>query len=272
MRKAVLAMMGVAAVTALSGCPQKGPDLDRLPVIFEAKFDKGEDLTKWQATDAKAWKLAKSDGGKCLSLHKQCDYKPRVWSPRNYILLPHVQATTFVMDLKVKSTSPKSDRPDVCLIFGYQNPAQYYYAHICNRAVEQSHAIHVVDGQPRIQITEKRSGGVVWGDKWHHVRLARVWSTGWIKVYFDDMKEPILTARDQRFDLGRIGVGTFDDLACFDDIVVRGKLREELRPVDPAYIPTVLKRPRRPGAPLPASRPSTPGRGKPAKGPPTTDD
>ena len=267
--------MGVVAVTVMSGCPPKGPDLSSLPVIFDANFEKSEDLTKWQATDAKAWKLVKSDGGQYLSLHKQCDYRPRVWSPRNFILLPKVKATTFVMDLKVKSTSPESPSPDVCLIFGYQSPAQFYYAHICDRAAEDpdrggpsSHAIHVVDGRPRMSITHYRSQGVVWGKKWHHVRLVRVWLTGSIQVYFDDMKQPILTATDeQRFDLGRIGVGSFDDLACFDDIVVRGKVREKLKPVGPGDVPSPP--PRRwvsPGQPVQPRR--LPPTSRPAKGAP----
>ena len=33
---------------------------------------------------------------------------------------------------------------------------------------------------------------------------------------------PVMTAKDKTFAYGRIGVGTFDDTADWDDIVIRG--------------------------------------------------
>ena len=45
---------------------------------------------------------------------------------------------------------------------------------------------------------------------------------GTIKVYFDDMKTPILEAKDTTFGAGQVGFGSFDDTARFDDVVVEG--------------------------------------------------
>jgi hypothetical protein len=42
-----------------------------------------------------------------------------------------------------------------------------------------------------------------------------------IKVYFDGMTEPHMEVADRTFGAGRIGIGSFDDLNEFDDIVVR---------------------------------------------------
>jgi len=47
-------------------------------------------------------------------------------------------------------------------------------------------------------------------------------SDGTIEIYFDDMQKPVMTANDNIFAYGRIGVGTFDDTADWDDITLRG--------------------------------------------------
>ena len=43
-----------------------------------------------------------------------------------------------------------------------------------------------------------------------------------IKVYFDDMKTPVMTATSDRFMQGQIGIGSFDDTAEWDDLRLYG--------------------------------------------------
>ena len=45
---------------------------------------------------------------------------------------------------------------------------------------------------------------------------------GTMKVYFDDMEKPFMTANDKTFTWGQVGVGTFDDHGNFDDFELRG--------------------------------------------------
>jgi hypothetical protein len=45
---------------------------------------------------------------------------------------------------------------------------------------------------------------------------------GRIEVYFDDMKTPIMTARDKTFTWGQVGVGSFDDTGDWADLKVHG--------------------------------------------------
>jgi hypothetical protein len=47
-----------------------------------------------------------------------------------------------------------------------------------------------------------------------------------MKVYFDNMEKPYMTAKDKTFTWGRIGIGTFDDHGNFDDVVLRGNLKK----------------------------------------------
>jgi hypothetical protein len=41
-------------------------------------------------------------------------------------------------------------------------------------------------------------------------------------VYFDNMAKPFMTAADNTFKWGRVGLGTFDDNGNWDDFELRG--------------------------------------------------
>ena len=47
------------------------------------------------------------------------------------------------------------------------------------------------------------------------VRIERRIEDGSVAVFFDDMKKPIMKARDQTFTKGLVGFGSFDDTGRF---------------------------------------------------------
>jgi hypothetical protein len=42
-------------------------------------------------------------------------------------------------------------------------------------------------------------------------------------VFFDDMSSPAMEASDRTFASGRIGIGSFDDVGMFDNVVIEGE-------------------------------------------------
>ena len=46
--------------------------------------------------------------------------------------------------------------------------------------------------------------------------------SGTIKVYFNDMKTPVMETVDKTFLFGEVGLGSFDDTGNFDNLIVRG--------------------------------------------------
>ena len=94
--------------------------------------------------------------------------------------------------------------------------------HIANKSDAHANSIFIVNGEPRVSIAKTRTEGTKWDEGWHTVRLVRDVEQGTIEVFFDDGEEPIMTAVDDNFKSGRIGVGSFDDTGQFDDIRLRG--------------------------------------------------
>jgi hypothetical protein len=189
-------------------------------VLYEQKFDGAQALKDFVMTDAKAWRFSPSNA---LELTKQSEYKPIVRSPVNIALIADKVFEDFVLEADFMQTGREYGHRDMCLFFGFQTPTNFYYTHIATAADPNAHNIFIVNGKPRTNIAKKTTKGVDWGlGVWHKVRLERKLADGSIRVFFDDMSEPIMIAEDKTFGSGYIGFGSFDDTGMVDNIVIRG--------------------------------------------------
>jgi hypothetical protein len=204
-----------AALSLLVAADDKLP-----PLVFEDDFAKGAD--RWEPSDPKGWKVIEVKDGKAYSLFQQCDYKPPHRSPLNYSIVKDVTVGDFVLEAKCKSTTKDYPHRDLCLFFGYQDKAHFYYAHLGKKTDDHCNQIFIVNGADRNKISTKTTDGTPWTDDWHHVQVVRKVEDGSIVVYFDDMKTPVMTARDKTFTWGRVGVGSFDDLGDWRDVKLYG--------------------------------------------------
>jgi len=206
--------------------PAKLPKLSQnnLPLIFSENFESGRH-DQWEPTDASAWKVIQQGENHVLNLNKKRSaYEPPVRSPYNRMLLKDVNVGSFVLDVHLQSTHPDYNHRDLCLFFGYQDNAHLYYVHLGQRMDPHANNIFVVNNEPRKSISLKTTEGTPWDHNWHHARIVRDVKEGTIKVYFDDMKTPAMQALDKNFTWGRVGVGSFDDVGNFDNILLYGEV------------------------------------------------
>jgi len=197
-----------------------------LPLAIQDDFER-DNLNGWDFTDKSAWRITRmgDEHGRVLDQFRESKYQPAVRSPLNVALVQGHDLTDFVFDVQVRSTGRDYGHRDLCLFFGHQDPSHFYYVHLGKQADDAANSIFRVDGKPRTSIAEKRTKGTPWTDGWHHVRITRTVKDGLIQVYFDDMKAPAMTAHDQTFTHGRLGVGSFDDTGMFDQVRIWGNKR-----------------------------------------------
>jgi hypothetical protein len=218
-RSFVLMVLALVAVTA--GSTPKG-----LPLVFEDDFEKG--AGRWQPTDPAGWKVIDTRQGKVFSQFKKTSsYKPPHRSPYHIALIKDITVSDFVLEAKCQSTVKDYPHRDMCLFFGYQDSAHFYYAHLGKKADAHANQIFIVNGTDRKKISTKTTPGTNWTEGWHHVKVVRTVADGKIEVYFDDMKNPAMTATDRTFAWGRVGVGSFDDTGNWDDVKLWGKKVEK---------------------------------------------
>lgn len=199
-----------------------------LPLLFRDDFEHG--MSHWQTTDpdpvAGVWKIvaAGDKGNHVLRVTGPSRYEPPYRSPLSIALLKDVKVSDFELTARVQNTAAKAGpHRDLCIMWGYQDPAHFYYVHFGAKPDPHACQIFIVNGAPRTMITEKKSAGTPWTDGWHTVKVIRRVADGVMEAYFDDMKTPAMTARDKTFAWGQVGVGTFDDNGNFDDVVLRGE-------------------------------------------------
>lgn len=194
---------------------------DKLPVVFQEDFEQGAE--RWSPQDALQWEVKKTDKGQVYSqFKKQTTYKPPHRSPTNVSVLKDVTVGDLEFVGRVRSTHPDYGHRDAVVFFGYQDPAHLYYVHLGKQADDHANQIFIVNGADRKKISITSTTGTNWDDEWHTVKIVRKVGDGTIEIYFDDLQKPVMTAKDTTFAWGRIGVGTFDDTADWDDIVLRG--------------------------------------------------
>ncbi|MFH1302826.1 MAG: hypothetical protein ABIK07_17320 [Planctomycetota bacterium] len=194
-----------------------------LPLLFHENFQSGNSK-QWEPTDDKAWKMIQQGDNQVFSLiTKKSNFEPPVRSPYNRALLKNISVSDFIFDVKLQSTIPDYGHRSLCLFFGYQDDAHFYYVHFGKKMDDHANQIFIVNDKPRTKISTKTTPGTNWDDEWHHARVVRDTESGSIKIYFDNMQEPVMTATDKTFLSGRVGIGSFDDTGNFDEILLFGK-------------------------------------------------
>lgn len=195
-------------------------------------FDTDASLEAWLPTQPDRWKI--TDGAlNLLGVSKK--YQPPFRSPHSITLLKDKVVGDFVLTAKVKTLQSARGHRDMCIFWGWQDPAKFYYVHLGEKPDPNSSQIFIVNEAARTPITKTNQGGIPWEDgEWHAVKVVRKVESGLIEVYFDDMTTPAKTAVDTTFGWGLIGLGSFDDLGMWDDVRIDGQLLDGKKTVLPA--------------------------------------
>ncbi|QDT58990.1 hypothetical protein SV7mr_14940 [Stieleria bergensis] len=221
MRPLALAALGIVStvVAVPSDGAEPADESADQSVVFEENFENG--IERWEVLDPKTWKLSKRDGSMTLEITaRSSEYKPPHRSPLHIALIKDLTLESFEMTFKVKSTKDTGNHRDCCVFFNYSDNQHFYYAHLGARPDPNSGQIMVVNEAARKNLTENKNE-TPWDSQWHQVKVVRDAASGKIEIYFDDMSKPHMSVTDKTFTKGRIGIGSFDDLNAFDEIVIR---------------------------------------------------
>ena len=211
-------------LTASCGTPPKAPGTDKSqwPVVYRQSFGTPQSVGDFEFTDAPRWKWHHEGDEHGMTLLGNSNYKPPHRSPTSIALIKDLEVEDFELHVDLKQTGRNYGHRDMCLFFGFQSQERFYYTHLATSPDANAHNIFRVSHAARANIAPVAKNGIDWGDNvWHHVRVERRVKEGVIRVYWDNSKEPILVAKDNTFDWGRIGFGSFDDSGIVTNIVVR---------------------------------------------------
>lgn len=225
---AILAgLLALGAAGCASHRPEANPAGEQVPpgysLLFYQDFEEATARDDFVFTDAKAWELRLGGAEGTLDLVRQSNYEPPHRSPVNIALIRNWKFRDFVLEVNLLQTGRVYNHQDMCIFFGFQDPAHFYYTHIAVTPDDHAHNIFIVDDAPRTKLADNPDEGVTWGQNvWHTARLERNVQSGTIRVFFDNMETPILQADDTSFGEGYIGFGSFDDDGKVDNVKIWG--------------------------------------------------
>jgi hypothetical protein len=132
-----------------------------------------------------------------------------------YSLIKGLSFNDFIFTAKARSTEDFSSNPssDYNIVFGFQNPLNYYYMMFSSYA-QNSQLFRVVNGVREI-ISD--ADWAVPDNDYHDIMIERTGVV--IRVYFDQWM--LLEASDSTFGSGRVGIGGYNDASLWDDIDAR---------------------------------------------------
>ena len=185
----------------------------------EAEVHPLQQRAQWQLEDPAAWQWQGDGKATTLVLRKPSHCTPKVRRPFNLAWFAGAEWASFTLTAEVRLDVFNNGNNDLCLTFGALGESQFYYAHLGESADAAHLQLHVVNHADRKPITTNRAKTLPWKpNHWHQVRLVRDAETGGIKVWFDE--ELVLEGTDKTFGKGRIGLGSFDDLGAFRNVVI----------------------------------------------------
>ena len=139
------------------------------------------------------------------------------------------ELTDVAIDAEVRLDEPVSvSNRDVIVVWNYQGPKRFYYAHFSqDNTIYPHNGIFVVDNADRRRIDDQWNGSVgappaVTDAAWHDVRVEYDADSGAIAAYVDGAAEPLMTATDTTFAGGRVGFGSFDNYGRARHVRVTG--------------------------------------------------
>lgn len=196
-----------------------------LPLLGTFDFESGS-AEGWEPNNPAHWRVAERDGSMVYELTAPGE-QGKVRAPTAWSLIAGHNVTSFALTGRLKCLAdPDNPHRDICIFFHFQDPTHFYYVHYSASSDESHNIIGLVNGADRVKINAEPAGKSVFrltDTEWHNFKITYDAASGRIEAFLDDLETPILTAVDKTLGHGLVGVGSFDDTGCFDDIRLSGE-------------------------------------------------
>ena len=135
----------------------------------------------------------------------------------DYTLFNLATYGSFTMTLRARTADPPSNAwRDYLVIFGYQDPENYYYVFFNASDDDETNGIIKRENGVITEISELGLPPTIVDGLYHDIEISRIGAN--ITVRMDGVTK--YTATDSTFGTGKIGLGAFNDSAYFDDVNV----------------------------------------------------
>ena len=123
------------------------------------------------------------------------------------------------MELDIMPIGSDSAMKEICILAAVRDSLQYYYIQLADVADSLSNGIFLVNRTINRKISAGETRAVTWDEnRWHHIRIERDIVKRTFRVFFQDMKVPLMESKDYELVMGYVGFGGFVGSGGFDNI------------------------------------------------------
>lgn len=219
----VLLPLTASLVAAPDLAPAGKAPAPEFPVVFEETF--AGSLQGWTARESSVWEITGTENPN-LKLATKGEPGP-FRAPLSWIIRGDHQATgSFTITARGKCHTPLTVRGrDLLLLVAWKGPLDYHYIHFS----AENAAVHNVimrvkpDGRELLPHTTQPVPKLL-KPEWQTIRVWYDKPSGMLRCYVDDMETPMMTCKVGELPAGAVGVGSFDDMVEFDDVVLKAEV------------------------------------------------
>ena len=190
-------------------------------LVYQQNFSSDTALKDFRFSSPDSWEIKSLRENRFLECSGRSKYVPGYPSPGIMGIINRQILGEFILEADLMIPRPDQESRDLCLFFSVKDSSRYYYIHLAPQANDSAHGIFLVNKAPRYRVSDWQNAGISWGNqKWHKVRVVRNIVNRSVTVFFDNMKNPVMTSRDPELVMGYLGFGSFDDPGGIDNIKI----------------------------------------------------
>ena len=174
------------------------------------------DFANWEPLNDERWSIIEDDDDERRLVLHDWDFEREGDRLGEYALVRDRSYEDFQLTMDARTNEDLDEEPnaDYAVIFGWENPDDYYFF-MANSNPEHSELFVLEDGE-RTQLGQV-DGQLIEDEDWHEFELIREGEQVEVIVAGQTVLEAEL---DGTYGEGRLGIGSFNDSAMFDNVAV----------------------------------------------------
>jgi hypothetical protein len=188
---------------------------------YGQNFTAAKSIGDFWFTHPTEWSISKGQNNYFLQLNSAADpdSQTAVLPPYRCILKNSIYGD-FILEADVNPNANQS-ASDICFFLGLKDSTRYYFVLLSSIAGNDMQGIYLVKNSVRTKLPERISSArALIPDAWQKIRIERNITRRTIRVYAGDMSAPILEIQNYELVMGRIGFGSLNGSAAFDNLSV----------------------------------------------------
>jgi hypothetical protein len=167
------------------------------------------------------WSISKTKNNYFLQLNEAAVHDSQVAVlPPNRCILKNSLYGDFILEMDVNPGTHQSPS-DICFFLGLKDSTRYYFILLSTSPGNDMQGIYLVKNSVPTKLPERISTSrALMPNAWQKIRVERNITRRTVRVYAGEMSEPMLEIQNYELVMGRIGFGSLNSDAAFDNLSV----------------------------------------------------